>query len=129
MSKEYIAGINRVHINTVYNIFRGIPVAGQTAEKVCKALGFDFEVEFEPSRHLTGLSNKTINHHHRLISSILNQAVFWQVTVSNVASRVKPPKVERKEAKYLDEKQTAKLLKLLEDESPLHQTMIKKISL
>ena len=50
LSKEYIASISGFHINTVYNIFRGIPVAGQTAEKVCKALGFDFKVEFEPSR-------------------------------------------------------------------------------
>jgi integrase len=106
-------------------MFRGIPVAEQTAEKVCEVLSLDFEDEFVTSKPITGLSNKTINHHHRLISSILNQAVFWQVIASNIASRVKPPKVERKEAKYLDEKQTAKLLKLLEDESPLHQTMIK----
>ncbi len=60
LSKEYIASISGAHINTVYNIFRCIPVAGQTAEKVCKALGFDFEVEFEPSRPITRLSNKTI---------------------------------------------------------------------
>ena len=75
--------------------------------------------------HLTGLSNKTIGHHHRLISSILNQAVYWQVIVSNPASRVRTPRVERKEAKYLDEKQTFKLLELLEDAIPLHKAMIK----
>jgi len=125
LSKDYISRMSGVHVNTIYNIFRGVPVAGETVEKVCEALDLDFEDDFETSKPLTGLSNKTINHHHRLISSILNQAVFWQVIASNMASRVKPPKVERKEAKYLDEKQTAKLLKLLEDESPLHQTMIK----
>ncbi len=90
-----------------------------------KVLDLDFEDDFKTSKPLISLSNKAINHHHRLISSILNQAVFWQVIASNVAARVKPPKVERKEAKYLDEKQTARLLNLLEDESPIHQTMIK----
>lgn len=45
--------------------------------------------------------------------------------MSNPASRVRPPRVERKEAKYLDEKQTLKLLELLENETPLHKTMIK----
>jgi integrase len=125
LSKDYISRMSGVHVNTIYNIFRGVPVAGETVEKVCKALGFDFEVEFEPSRPLTGLSNKTIKHHHGLISSILNQAVYWQVIVSNPASRVRPPRVERKEAKYLDEKQTLKLLELLEGKTPLHKTMIK----
>ena len=125
VTKNYLSEISAIHINTIYNMFRGIPVAEQTAEKVCEVLSLDFEDEFVTSKPITGLSNKTINHHHRLISSILNQAVFWQVIASNIASRVKPPKVERKEAKYLDEKQTAELLKLLEDESLLHQTMIK----
>jgi integrase len=72
-----------------------------------------------------GLSNKTIKHHHRLISAILNQAVYWQVIPSNAAQRVKPPKVARTEAKFLDEKQTAKLLLLLEKESMQHSLMIK----
>ena len=53
------------------------------------------------------------------------QERYWQVIVSNPASRVRPPRVERKEAKYLDEKQTLKLLELLENETPLHKTMIK----
>jgi integrase len=47
------------------------------------------------------------------------------VIPNNPASRVKPPKVARTEAKYLDEKQTAELLRLLENESVPHQTMIK----
>jgi len=124
-SRETIAKLTKIHINTIYNIFKMKPVAEQTARKVCGVLGILFEDEFEPSKPIKGLSNKTIKHHHRLISSILNQAVFWQVIPSNPASRVKPPKVARTEAKYLDEKQTAKLLELLENESVLHQTMIK----
>lgn len=124
-TKDFIAKMLGVHINTVYNIFRKIPVAEQTTQKVCELLGISFEKAFRPSKPIKGLSNKTIKHHHRLISAILNQAVFWQVIIDNPAKRVKPPKVERTEAKYLDEIQTAKLLELLENESMKHQTMIK----
>jgi len=114
-----------MHINTIYNIFKKIPVAEQTARKVCGVLGILFEEGFEPSKPISVLLNKTIKHHHRLISAILNQAVYWQVIPSNPASRVKPPKVARTEAKYLDEKETAKLLELLEGETIQHSTMIK----
>jgi len=124
-TREAISKLIDIHINTIYNVFKNKPVAEQTARKVCEVLGILFEEGFEPSKPIKGLSNKTIKHHHRLISSILNQAVFWQVIPSNPASRVKPPKVARTEAKYLDEKQTAKLLELMENESVLHQTMIK----
>jgi len=124
-SRETIAKLTEIHINTIYNVFKNKPVAEQTARKVCGVLGILFEEGFEPSKPIKGLSNKTIKHHHRLISAILNQAVFWQVIPSNPASRVKPPKVARTEAKYLDEKQTAELIQLLENESVPHQTMIK----
>ncbi len=124
-TREAISKLTDIHINTIYNVFKNKPVAEQTARKVCGLLGILFEEGFEPSKPISGLSNKTIKHHHRLISAILNQAVFWQVIPSNPASRVKPPKVARTEAKYLDEKQTAELLRLLEPESVPHQTMIK----
>lgn len=71
-----------------------------------------------------GLSPKTINHHHRLISSIMSTAVTWQVIDSNPCERVKPPKVEPKEAKYLDEDDLKRLLKLLETEEIKYQTAI-----
>lgn len=124
-TREAISKLTDIHINTIYNVFKNKPVAEQTARKVCGLLGILFEEGFEPSKPISGLSNKTIKHHHRLISAILNQAVFWQVIPSNPASRVKPPKVARTEAKYLDEKQTAELIQLLETESVPHQTMIK----
>ena len=87
-------------------------------------VGISFDNGFRPAQEITGLSNKTIKHHHRLISAILVQAVYWQVIPMNIASRVKPPKIARSEAKYLDEKQATELIKLLENESMLHQSMI-----
>jgi integrase len=124
-TRDYLSTMSRVHINTIYRLFKNEGVAEQTAQKVCDVLGILFEEGFEPSKPISVLSNKTIKHHHRLISAILNQAVYWQVIPGNPASRVKPPKVARTEASYLDEKQTAELLQLLGNESVIHRTMIK----
>lgn len=63
-----------------------------------------------------GLSERTILHHHRLISSILTCAVQWQFILNSPASRVKAPKVEKKEARHFDIEQTEYILELLENE-------------
>jgi integrase len=65
-----------------------------------------------------GLSEKTILQHHRIISSILNDAVQWQAIFSNPAARVKPPKVPKKQAKCYDEEQTGALLDALDQLPP-----------
>ena len=54
----------------------------------------------------------------------MQQAVYWQVIPENVVKRVMPPKVARTEAKYLDEKQTAKLIELLINAPHQYRTMI-----
>lgn len=71
-----------------------------------------------------GLSNRTILHHHRLLSSILTAAVQWQLILDNPARRVKPPKVEKTEAKHYDEEQTEAVLVLLKKEPLKYQVMI-----
>ena len=124
-TREWLAQKTGKHINTIYSIFNKVPVAEQTAQNVCDVLGYRFDKAFEPSKPVKVITNKTIKHHHRLVSTILSQAVYWQVIPSNPANRVKPPRVTRTEAKYLDEKQAVELLQLLEGESMMHRTMIK----
>ena len=60
-----------------------------------------------------------------LISSIFSTAVEWGALFSNPCDRTKPPRIEKKEAKYLDEVQAATLLDLLETESTEYKTMIR----
>lgn len=55
---------------------------------------------------------------------MLETAVKWQIIVSNPCDRVQPPKVERKEARYLDEKEAAEILELLQSEPLKFRTMI-----
>lgn len=62
------------------------------------------------------LSERTIQQHHRIISSILQAAVHWQLIPSNPASRVKPPKAEKREADFFDDEEVALLISALNEE-------------
>jgi integrase len=70
------------------------------------------------------LSPRTILHHYRCLSSILQEAVELDMISDNPCRRVKPPKVTKTEAKCYDEEQTELLLKALEGESLKHRALI-----
>ena len=75
-------------------------------------------------RTLKPLSPKTILEHHRLISAMLQNAVYWQILPYNPADRVKPPKHERPQIKYYDDVQCKQLLEALENEEIKFQTIV-----
>lgn len=70
-----------------------------------------------------GLSHQTIKHHHNCISAILQDAMDWDVIPQNVASRVKTPKVEQKEAAFYSEEEAAKIIKQLAKEDYKYATL------
>ena len=88
----------------------------ESAQKIAAALKMPETAVFEMHVEKKGLSPKTILHHHRLISTILNQAVREQLIPYNAAARMKAPKQERKEAAFLDEEQAKRVLELLDKE-------------
>lgn len=49
---------------------------------------------------------KTILEHHRLLSTMLHKALYWQLIVSNPAERVQPPKTSKPLRRHYDEDQT-----------------------
>jgi|BioPla2DNA2_1021312.scaffolds.fasta_scaffold04383_2 integrase len=71
-----------------------------------------------------GLSGKTISYAHRIISSILQDAVQWQVLASNPCARVKPPKSSSSPAYCYDEQQVVLLLTALEREELKYRVLI-----
>ena len=125
MIRQALADEAECHVDTMYRLIRGQGVDIRIAQVACDILSVSFEEGIESTKPVHQLAGKTINHHHRLISSILNQALFWQVLTANPNSPVKPPKFERKEAKFLDEEQTATLLRLLDNEPYQTQVMIR----
>ncbi len=107
------AGISEQSISSAA---KGNNVSEKTAQGISAALGMNIKKLFNPVESGKTLSGKTLQHYHRLISSIMNTAVQWQVICNNPCNRVKPPKAERKEAEYLDEVQAVELLRCLENE-------------
>lgn len=61
-------------------------------------------------RTLKPLSKKTILEHHRLTSSMLHKAVYWQLIPFNPAERVQPPRASRAKRKFYDDEQCKVLL-------------------
>lgn len=109
---------------TIKGLLSGKSITHTTANAIVKAL----DVKLDSILHLKGepgsLSDQTIKHHHRLISSILTCAVQWQCLLNNPAERVKPPKVEKRESAYFDEEMTEHMLSLLEQEPLKYRTIV-----
>ncbi len=90
------------------SIRAGRNVNEKNAKAVSKALRFPLEDLFTPLEKR--LSSRTVLHHHRVLSDIMQQAVYDELILVNPVSRVRAPRVEQKEARYLDEKQAMDLL-------------------
>ncbi|MGE4213815.1 MAG: tyrosine recombinase XerC [Anaerotignaceae bacterium] len=118
-----------ISIATLNNACKGYNISLESANKISLALGLKLENVFEQCEsEKLRLSDKTIQHYHRLISSILQTAVQWQVIFSNPCDRVKPPKVERKESRYLEDTEVKELLTALECEPILYKAIITLIT-
>ncbi|MBE6728084.1 MAG: helix-turn-helix domain-containing protein [Ruminococcaceae bacterium] len=124
MSRAALAKKAGVGARTVSAVTLGETITEKSALSIAKALEMPLKTLFEPIGEPKALSGKTILHHHRLVSSILEKAVKWQVIFSNPCSRVEPPKAERKEAEYLDEIQAQELLNCLQAEPLQYRAMI-----
>lgn len=107
---------------TLRSCIKGNNITKAAASKIMTAL--DDDTIFKAVNTDKTLSQETILHHHRFISTMLSCAVEWQLIPSNPCARVKPPKVDRKEAQYLDEKQAAKLINCLDAEPLKYKTII-----
>lgn len=98
----------------------------ESAEKIADGLHMPIGRLFTVHKATGGLSSKTILHHHRLISTILTQAVRDRLIPLNVADRsyMKAPKLEHVEATFLDDKQTRLVLSALDKEPIKWKTAI-----
>lgn len=116
ITRGSLAKLARVAPATITAIGKGETVSEKCAIAVAKALGEPVNKLFSILPNDKPLSDKTVLHHHRLISSILQTAVEWQIIYDNPASRVKPPKVARKEANCLQDTEAIAVLDALESE-------------
>lgn len=123
-TKTSFCQFSGVSMTVVTSLCSGRNISLNSVKKICAALGQGQEELFKPNSEQKALADKTILHYHRFLSSMFTTAVQWQVLLRNPCDRIKPPKVAHKEARYLDEKQTAQMLQLLQNESLEYRTII-----
>ena len=103
-------------LTTTIDVIRaGKRIGIETARKVAEYFGVKPNTIFE----MTGetLSDRTVLHHHRLISTIMQSAVYDEIIYNNPCKRTKAPRVGRKEAHYLEDVQAEKLLELISEKA------------
>ena len=130
---EYTKGITQIELSTmagvaiqvIYSCNGGRNVMHKSAQAIADALNVPVAKIFDQCESKP-LADKTILHYHRLISSILTNAVYDQILFSNPCDRVRSPKIhEKKEAKYLDEVDTARMLTLVDKEPHPYDVIVK----
>lgn len=100
-------------LRAVYAAVKGEQVSRDAAEAISAALKVN---AFKMEETARTLSAKTILEHHRLISTVLEQAVKEGLVPFNVAGRATLPKAEHKEVNYFQPDQIAAIRDALEQE-------------
>ncbi|NDO45505.1 site-specific integrase [Clostridium sp. MD294] len=121
---QHLANLSGTSICTIQNICNCHNVYHKTAQKVADALEYPIENLFTRQLKQSKLKSSTIRAYHIAISSVLSTAVHWQIITSNPCQRVKPPKIDTKESKYIDEKQALYMLECLSNELLQNRTLI-----
>jgi integrase len=106
------------------NACQGKAISERNAKLIAKGLKQPLKTLFEESHSGETLSAETISKYHRVLSSIFQTAVEWQVIVSNPCERVKPPKGEKEDAIFLNAEQAIHLLELLENAPIYYATAV-----
>ncbi len=70
------------------------------------------------------LSGRARNNIHRILSSMLTNAVYWQLIPENPIKRVRPPKQEKHVARFYTEQETVKMLSCLENEEMKYKVAV-----
>lgn len=120
LSREKAAKITGVSAATIGTANLGRHISIESAEKIAKAFNMKVEELFIIHSKTTGLSDKTILHHHRLISAILGKAKKDHIISANIAAEyTEVPKVRRKEPPHLDDIQAKEMVILLLNEKDI----------
>lgn len=122
IDENKVAEISKLSPRTITQVINGKNT--NKAKEICSALNVPLKSYFIRVDSKKTLDNRTVLHHHRLISSILSCAVHWQIVESNCATRIKPPKVEKSEPVHFDEDTVNIVLELLESEQIKYKAMI-----
>ncbi len=124
ITRTAIAKQTGLACSTVCAAVRGDTVSKAAAVGICDALGCKLEKCFLTIQDNVALSSKTITEYHRLIHTVLEQAVKEGLIPFNPASRADLPKVEKKEVNYFSESTVIAIRDALETEPMKWKTLV-----
>lgn len=125
ITRLFIAEKHDIGKRTIDTAISGKAVDEKTAKTISKTLEMPLTTLFNQTSEGGGeLSSNYMLHLHRLLSSILEKAVKWQVLLYNPCRRIEAPKVPVKEAAYYDEFQAQEMLNCLQSEPLKYRAMV-----
>ncbi len=112
-----------VSLTTLRVLLKGDNINAECAKRICSVLDLRYQFAFEEIDR-GRIKASTVKRYHALISSICTFAVYQNIIMVNPCTRVKPPRVCKKEAEYLDEEETNKLLNALQTTAEPFRTAV-----
>lgn len=123
LTRASIADSTGVSLRAVYDAVKGKPVNLEAAKAISEALGRGLDKTFTVEKNSRTLSPKTVIEHHRLISTVLDQASKEGLVPFNVASKATLPKQQRKEVNHFQPEEITAIRDALEAEPVKWRTM------
>ena len=114
LTRLELSNVTGLSLKAVYAAVKGERVKKEVAGAISTALGGSVEDFFSLDTKERTLSGKTIREYHRLIHTVLDQALKEGLVAVNVADRATPPKVEQKDVNYFQPEQVVSIREALE---------------
>ena len=116
ITRAGLAEQSGVPLRAVYAAVKGQQIGREAANAIAKALKLPPEKLFAFQTSDRTLSPKTVLEHHRLISTVLDQAEKEGLVPFNVAAKATLPKISKKEVNHFQPEQVAAIRDALEAE-------------
>ena len=124
LTRLELSNVTGLSLKAVYAAVKGERVKKEVAGAISTALGGGLEDFFSLNTKERTLSGKTIREYHRLIHTVLDQALKEGLVAVNVADRATPPKMEQKDVNYFQPEQVAEIREALEQEPVKWKTLV-----
>lgn len=124
LTRLELSNVTGLSLKAVYAAVKGERVKKEVAGAISTALGGSVEDFFSLDTKERTLSGKTIREYHRLIHTVLDQALKEGLVAVNVADRATPPKVSQRDVNYFQPEQVAAIREALEAEPIKWRTLV-----
>ena len=124
LTRLELSNVTGLSLKAVYAAVKGERIKKEVAGAISTALGGGLEDFFSLNTKERTLSGKTIREYHRLIHTVLDQALKEGLVAVNVADRATPPKMEQKDVNYFQPEQVAAIREALELEPIKWRTLV-----